>query len=72
MKSIAMKIIAALSLTISALLTQSVALAATSYPSGTPAMYDSDLGFTLACVAAFASIVWLGVTTFRRTRYKAL
>ena len=29
----------------------------------------SDTGFVFICVAAVASLIWLGVTTYRRTRY---
>ena len=36
------------------------------------AVSGSDWGFTLSCVAAFASLVWLGITTIRRTKYKEI
>ena len=71
MKAIIKKLIAALSLTITAL-TQSAALADTVYSTNASAMSGFDRGYTLLCIAAFASIIWLGVTTIRRTRYKAL
>ena len=70
MKMIMKKIIAALTLALSALLTQPAALADTVYPTYASSMSGFDLGYTLICIAALASIIWLGATTIRRTRYK--
>ena len=68
MKSIFAKITAALALALA--LAQSAALADTGATVPASAMSGFDLGYTLICVAAFFSIIWLSVTTFRRTRYK--
>ena len=69
MKTIITKITAVLSLALA--LAQSAALAETGAAVPASAMSGFDLGYTLICVVALVSIIWLGVTTYRRTKYKA-
>lgn len=68
MKNLFMKIIAALAFNLAALLPAGLAesiLPATAY-----AQSGFDWGYTLICVVAFASLVWLYATTYRRTRVR--